>query len=221
MIRQPYICAAASGTPNWWPLKLQAGSLNYSLNISPVLTPGVDFISSVSVACSPSGSGEMVISNPIVTNTVLTLTTTGGVPGRVYTIEWTVICSDGLVYAFIVYQGVPPIPGYLIPVAPVPTFGTPVVPDLGMLFNNGGVLNTTYSGFASSTLGLPPGAVWSNGGEVDIVPGSIPDPTAAPIYFDQITTVGLIGLGAANFPLTSPPIGSEQLWSNNGVCCIA
>lgn len=221
IIPRPYLCTAAPPSPNWWPLKLEAAELNYSLGIESVVTFGVDFISAVSVACSPSGAGELVISNPVVTNTVLTLTTAGGVPSRVYTIEWLVTCSNGFVYPFIVYQGVPPIPGYVIPVSPVPSFGGSISPDLGTLNNNGGVVTTTYGGFATSTLGLPPGAVWSNGGEVDIVPGLLPDLNAQPVFFNQITAVGLIGLGGGNFPLTSPPTGSGQLWNNGGVCSVA
>lgn len=218
---QPYIVKAAPPAPNWWPPKQVSATLDYSLNISSVLAQGVDFISTVSVACAPSGSGELAISNALVTNAVLTLTTSGGVPSRVYTIQWVVTCSDGRIFAFIVYQSVPPIPGYIVPVAPDPDFGTPVVPNLGALINNGGVVNTTYIGFAASTFGLPPGTFWSNGGEIDAVPGAVPVLVPVPIYFSQLTPVGLLSLNASLFPVTSPTAGSGQCWLNGEVLCVA
>ena len=218
---QPYVCTAAPPKPNWWPAKLQAATLDYSLNISTILAQGVDFISAVTAACAPSGSGELTISNPVITNAVLTLTTAGGVPSRVYTVQWIVTCQDGRIYSFIVYQGIPPIPGYVVPVAPSPFFGASVSPDLGTLINNGGVVNTTYTGFATNTFGLPPGTFWSNGGEIDATPGAVPVLNPAPIPFSALTTVGLQSLNASLFPITSWPAGSGFCWLNGDVLCVA
>jgi hypothetical protein len=123
----PYTCIASPSAPNWWPNKLPGATLDYSLDISAAINPEIDIISTVTAACAPSGSGEMVLSNLYAATDVLTLTCSGGVPTRVYSILFTVTMYDGRIFDFLVYQGIPPaLRGYPIPVPPSPGFGPPI-----------------------------------------------------------------------------------------------
>lgn len=89
-------------------------------------------------------------------------------------------------------------------------------------YNNGGELALfTTSGYPTSSIGLPAGAVWSNGLTVSVVPGVIPDPLAPPVYFGAINTQQLLLLGGGNLPLSNPGAGTLQLWNNGGVVAIA
>lgn len=90
------------------------------------------------------------------------------------------------------------------------------------LANDGGVLQLTDStGWPTSPTGLPAGAVWSNGGTVAIIPGIVPNPFAAPVYFGIITSAALLVLGGGNLPLSNPGVGSGQLWNAFGEIVIA
>lgn len=217
-----YTCIAIPTTPSWFPPRQQQSVLDYSLDITSAIDPTVDFITAISAAVAPSGSGEAVPSNLLASvtsagDTLLTLTLTGGVQSRVYTIMFVVTMTDGQIYEFLTYQGIPPgLPGYPVPYPPSPGFGTPITANIGTLINNGGVVNTVATIFPITSMDLPAGAVWSNGGEVDIVPGATPNPLAPAVFFDQITTLGLLALGGGNLPLTDPQtVGA--LWNNGGV----
>lgn len=132
-------CNCVTFTPgmlNWWPPKLPDAILDYALNITPAIDPSADFAVSAAVSIAPSGAGEMTASNLFITsnedcsvlNTVLTVTMTGGVPGRTYIIKFDVTMSDQRVFSFLVYQDIPVIiPGTMVPVAPSSDFGTPLI----------------------------------------------------------------------------------------------
>ena len=123
-----YCCYAIPGAPSWWPRKLPAASLDYSLDISCAVDPSTDIISFVEAACAPSGSAsELQISDLTVSGTILTLNCASGVPTRVYTISFLVSMVDGRTYEFLVYQGIPPgLPGYSVPYPLSPTYGTAI-----------------------------------------------------------------------------------------------
>lgn len=122
-----YTCYAIPGAPNWWPRKPRGQSRDYALDITAAIDPTTDIITEVSASIAPSGSGELVGANLLVSGDVLILTTSAGQPSRVYTIQFVVTMADGRVYDFFVYQGIPPgLPGYIIPPAPTPGFGTAV-----------------------------------------------------------------------------------------------
>jgi hypothetical protein len=88
--------------------------------------------------------------------------------------------------------------------------------------NDGGVLwMTAPLNYPTSSLGLPAGAVWYNGGTVSVVPGVTPNPAAPPVYFGSITAASLLALGGGDLPLTNPGVGTLQLWNNGGVISIA
>lgn len=89
-------------------------------------------------------------------------------------------------------------------------------------FNNGGVLGiNTGEGYPTDDIGLPPGSIWSNGGNVSVVPGISPDPLAPPVYYGIETPAGLLALGGGNLPLDSGIPGSGQLWNNGGEVAIS
>ena len=102
---------------------------------------------------------------------------------------------------------------------------TPIGNFSGFL-NDDGVLQLPVSNtYPTSSSGLPPGAVWSDGLTVAIVPGIIPSSSAPPVYFGSITSAQLLSLGGGNLPTIKPTVGSLQLWNNttinNGIVCIA
>lgn len=89
----------------------------------------------------------------------------------------------------------------------------------GALTDNGGVVVSDFDEFSSSDDGLPDGAFFSNGGEIDIAALSVlPNPSAPPILFSSYenNASGLISLGGADLPLTSGPLNSGILWNNGG-----
>lgn len=73
--------------------------------------------------------------------------------------------------------------------------------------------------YPTSAAGLPAGAVWDNGGTINVVPGVTPDPHAPPMMFATIDPIQLLSLGGGNLPLTNPGV-TGQLWNNAGVVSI-
>lgn len=109
---------------------------------------------------------------------------------------------------------------------PQALWGWDTVAGLG---DDGGVLYILFppSGYPPDSTGLPPGAVYlvpnilpSDEYAVGVVPGITPNPAAPPVYFGQISVLGLLTLGGGNLPTTNPGQGLLQLWNNNGLICI-
>jgi hypothetical protein len=141
-----YTCYAIPTVPSWWPAKQQGATLDYSLDISSAVNPDIDFVLSVSAAIAPSGAGEMALSDIIVFENVITLTCSGGVQSRVYTIMLTVTMTDGRIFDFLVYQAVPPgLRGYAVPVAPSPGFSDPQVWNYAPMLDFTNPLNSAYA----------------------------------------------------------------------------
>lgn len=89
------------------------------------------------------------------------------------------------------------------------------------LINDAGVLALiSASGWPVTGTGSP-GSLWSNGGVVSVVSGSIPNPLALPVFFGSINSSTLLALGGQNLPITAPTSGSLQLWNNIGEVNIA
>jgi hypothetical protein len=78
------------------------------------------------------------------------------------------------------------------------------------LVNDGGVLTTTSQQFPQTNSGLEPGAVWSNGGVINVVLGYTPIPVAT--TFNEITVSALLTTGAIPLTTTAPPSGSGLLY---------
>lgn len=86
------------------------------------------------------------------------------------------------------------------------------------LFIVSGVLHvSSAAGWPTSASGLPAGFLWSNSGVATIVVGSVPDPSAPPVYYPGISAHGLLALGGGNLPLSAGPTGSGQLWNNSNI----
>lgn len=89
------------------------------------------------------------------------------------------------------------------------------------LINSAGTLQlVSASGWPTSATGLPAGALWSNSLVVTVVPGIVPNPFAAPVYFGLIDAAQLLALGGGNLPLTVPGV-SGQLWNDSGTVKIS
>lgn len=118
--------------PSWWPSKLPDAILDYTLDIGAAIDPAVDFIVSATAAVAPSGAGEMQPSNLRVAGACLTLTMTGGQPGRTYTVKFIVPMTDNRIFEFLVRQYVPPLlPEDLPQAIPDPGFGPPATWSFG------------------------------------------------------------------------------------------
>jgi uncharacterized protein YmfQ (DUF2313 family) len=95
-------------------------------------------------------------------------------------------------------------------------YGSGLLDDGGVL-----ILATPPAGYPTSMGGLSPGALWSNGGVVSVVPGATPNPLAPPVIYSDTSAAALLALGGANLPLTAPPLNSSQLWNSGGEVWIA
>ena len=88
------------------------------------------------------------------------------------------------------------------------------------LTNNSGHLAINSDGlYPTSSIGLPPGAVWNNGGVVAVVPGEVPDPLAQPLIWPGIGPAELASVTGGNLPL-SPGMVVGQLWNSGGLVAI-
>jgi hypothetical protein len=186
------------------------------------IDPTADFIATVTLACAPSGTGEMQISNLVAVPGGLSYTATGGQPGRLYRLKFSITMVNGRVFSFLGEQWVTALLPGDQPFAPTsPGFGTAITADLGSLSNNNNVVNSSYAGFRRDRFGLLPGDFWRNGDEINVVPDTTPDPAAPFVLFSNMTTLGLLLMNGKNFPKTSPQNGSGVLWNNGNVLCIA
>lgn len=117
----------------------------YQFDVTSLINTG-DIFTSVSAAIAPSGTGELQPLSIVANGFVLTVTESGGQPGRVYTIEFNIITTGADIYQFTVNQGIPPVlPSDVAQVAPIPGFGTPVydnnpAPDKAILGRDGDYL---------------------------------------------------------------------------------
>jgi hypothetical protein len=70
-----------------WSAAQPDDDLDYSLDLSALLTDAGDTLSSVSLSTSPWGAGELVASNLTAAGSIITAWLSGGVPGRDYTVK--------------------------------------------------------------------------------------------------------------------------------------
>ena len=120
------------------------------------------------------------------------------------------VSSDSLVFQQAVANGVLALPFQY-------SFTVSIVGTLGQ----SGSVVTISSGYPTSATGLPAGSVWSNAGNVNVVPGITPNPTAPKLYFATTDALGLLGIGGGNLPLTAGTTGSGQIWNNGGVVTVS
>lgn len=88
------------------------------------------------------------------------------------------------------------------------------------LINNGGALmfadDTLYP---TSEVGLAAGDIWSNGGEVTVVPGAAGGSLA--LTFGAVSAYYLVLVGGGELPLIGGTPGSLTLWNNGGVISVS
>lgn len=114
-------------TPIWFDNRYSVTNLAYNLPLNSDINLATDTILTASVAVAPSGAGEMEVSTFTVSGTTLTVTPTGGQPGRTYEYQFTVTLTSGAVYSYVVYQNVQRVQITDVPqVPPDPGFGMPV-----------------------------------------------------------------------------------------------
>jgi hypothetical protein len=80
--------------PNYLPRKRTSASSQFSV----ILCPNVVVPIGGTLAASPSGTGELTLSNIVVSRNVATFTAAGGVPGRVYTLNFLTFDEFGDVF---------------------------------------------------------------------------------------------------------------------------
>lgn len=145
---------ARNSAPLWWPFATPTSSLDYFIDATDWLnqitvensfgdfafgasafgvgTPtvtAIDAILNASLSVSPSGTGELVASNLRGDGKILEVNLTGGVAGRVYTVQVNMNTFAGYELTVFVEIGVKAFPGvlyYKVPPAPVPGYGTPI-----------------------------------------------------------------------------------------------
>jgi hypothetical protein len=216
-----YTCIAIPGAPSWWPRRQAGATLTYALDVSGEIDQSTDFVESATLAIAPSGAGEAVASNFVVSGPVLTATLSEGQPTRVYTMLFTLTCYNGLVYEFLVYQGVPPgLPGYQIPLPPSPGYGTPIDGSISLLANDGGILTTTDPLYPTQSGGLSAGDLWRNGDVVTVSGTTTPTAGSPAVLLSEISADGLLYIGGGNLLLTQPSTVG-QLWNNGGIVSVA
>ena len=124
----PYIAKATPNTPIWWPAKYKGESRDFSLDISRSIDSKSDVFKMVTVACAPSGDGELVLSNLFAVGAIITLTTSVGQPTRIYDILLTITMTNNRIYEFLVNQAIPQSePSFQVPMSPNPGFGPEIV----------------------------------------------------------------------------------------------
>jgi len=107
--------------------KFPGTTLDFTINIPCAIDPAQDFIQSVSLACAPSGAGEMQISGLTVAGYALTFTASGGQPGRAYRLKCLGAMTNGRVFEFVAEQHITPeLPDDQPQPAPSRGFGTPI-----------------------------------------------------------------------------------------------
>lgn len=124
-----------TGMATWWPPKYPYSVLDYTLDITSSVDVINDVIASVACSIAPSGLSELIatdlqFSTPIVVGQkkmFLTVTLSGGQPGRIYRIRFIVTMTDGRIFEFIVMQElVPELPAQFPTTPPSRGFGTPI-----------------------------------------------------------------------------------------------
>jgi len=89
----------------------------------------------------------------------------------------------------------------------------------GLGNDQGVLLLTNQTGWP--TVGGAPGSLYNLNGAIGCVPPTTPNPAAPPVVFGAVTSVQLLSIGGANLPVTSPAIGSNIIWNNGGLLCVA
>lgn len=108
-----------------WPMAQPDEVLDYSLDVSALLSDVDDTITSASLAVSPSGAGELTASALAVQGGVITVWLADGVAGRRYLIRVEAITAGGRTFEWLIGLSIDPALATWPPTAaPSPAFGT-------------------------------------------------------------------------------------------------
>lgn len=115
-------------SPLIWPRKEPNETLDYQIDATTQIAATQDTITGVTAAVSPSGPGEMVITQIAVAGSFVTIWLSGGFPARVYYVNVQVAAGSGRTHQFPIIVPISPELA-IYPVAPPknPSFGAPSV----------------------------------------------------------------------------------------------
>jgi hypothetical protein len=89
----------------------------------------------------------------------------------------------------------------------------------GLGNDNGVLLLTNQLGWP--TVSGAPGSLYNIVGLVYCTPPTNPSAGAPPVTFGFVSSTQLLVIGGANLPTSGPPVGSNIIWNNKGLLCIA
>lgn len=119
---------AAPVALNWWTPKPANAVLDYYLDVSNDVTPEQDYIMQATAVVAPAGEGELDLRSLYVEGFVMRVTVLGGQPSRIYNVRFDVLMATGRQLSFRVNMAIPTeLPGYRIPLPPVPGYGPPLL----------------------------------------------------------------------------------------------
>jgi len=81
-----------------WPTKEPGEDLDYQIDATSKIADSADAIISASVTVAPSGTGEMVATQIVVTGSFITVWLSGGIAARVYQVNVQVVTAAGRTY---------------------------------------------------------------------------------------------------------------------------
>jgi hypothetical protein len=86
----------------FWPIAEPPDNLPYSLDVSAAINDAADTIGRATASVAPSGTGEIAVSAVYVSGKIVTVTMSGGVPGRLYFVNIVVYTATGRSFSFYV-----------------------------------------------------------------------------------------------------------------------
>ena len=213
----PYLTVPTLTYPEW----VFGETLSETLTIT---NPATDPIIAATLSISPSGAGEMYPTAIVVTPTTVVATMTSGVAGRTYTAIITLTTQSGQTTVMLVSVYVSPVINSVWPPFDPPYWvaGSPVTWSLpSYLALNGIFLTpTNVCGWQTTPACLPPGGVWLNGPFISVVPGAVPNCSAPPLIYGQLTSRQLLGVGGADLSTVDPSV-LNQLWLNGSFIAVS
>ena len=189
-----------------WPEAEANSTLDYSVDFTTPLADTGDSATIISVAASPSGIGELALTNLTVAGNLLTIYLSNPVAGRLYTLEVT-ITGSGTPARIYPFQILLPIDDnqatYPNPIAPTQAFGTPIVWAGGTVTAGAAIVNvaTGLTGTGTNQAGAIQLGAQTN------VFTSFPTGTGCQLMsFIVNGTIVIVNEDPTNYGLVYPPI---------------
>lgn len=138
-----------------WPMAEPDEALDYSLDVSALLSDVGDTIASASLAVSPSGAGELAASDLTVAGGIITGWLSGGVAGRRYTARIEAVTGTRTFEWLVGLRIDPALATYPLAAAPSSGFGTVLTwnasPQTGLQDSAGNVLHDSAGNVLSAS----------------------------------------------------------------------